>query len=150
MLTLITVAVTMQIIPVQAAITAITAIMAVIQVTITRTTITEEKIFRRGNLGNKISLPTGRITEGNIRTDLIVSIIPAMQAVLIILEMQAVPTILLGKTATRKKIVIREALIPTRIMGRQDTAIHRGILAEQRRKRLLMILKLILPELKRK
>lgn len=128
-------------------------ITVVIQVTITRTVITEGKIFRRGNLVNKSNLPTGRITEGNIRTDLIVSVIPAMQAimqaVLIIPEILMVQIVRPEKTATKKKTAIKEAHIPTR-KGHQDTAIHQGILAEQKRKRLLRILKLILPELKRK
>lgn len=138
MLTLITVAAT-QIMPMLPAIKATQVIV--------RTTITGEKIFKRGNLVNKISLPTGRITGGNIRIELI---IPAMQVVLIILEILAARTIQLGKIATKKKIAIREALIPIRIMRLQDKTIPREIIAEQKLKRLLMILRLILPELKRK
>lgn len=154
MLTLITIAATMEIMLLaQAVIAIITVITAVMRVTITRTVITEGKIFRRGNLVNKSNLLTGRITEGNIRTDLIVSIIPAMQAIMqavpIIPEILMVQIVRLEKTATKKKITIKEAHIPTR-MGHQDTAIHQGILAEQKRKRLLKILKRILPELKKK
>lgn len=90
-------------------------ITAVMQVAIARTAITEEKIFRRGKLVNKISLPTGRITEENIRAKLIVLIIPVMQAVLIIQQILTVPIVRPEKTATKKKIAIKEAHIPIRM-----------------------------------